>query len=102
MDMNEIMQQAQMMQLELMRAQEEVHNKTFTASAGGGMVTVTAKGDSTIESIQIDPEAVDPDDVEMLQDMITAAVNSALRSVAEASEQQMASLTGGINLADLF
>ena len=102
MDMNEIMQQAQMMQQELMRAQEEVHNKTFTATAGGGMVSVTAKGDSTIESIRIDPEVVDPDDVEMLQDMVTAAVNSALRSVAEASEQQMASLTGGINLGGLF
>ena len=102
MDMNEIMQQAQMMQAELMRAQEEMHNKTFTATAGGGMVSVTAKGDSTIESIRIDPEVVDPDDVEMLQDMVTAAVNSALRSVAEASEQQMSSLTGGINLGGLF
>ena len=102
MDMNELMQQAQMMQLELARAQEEILNQTFTATAGGGMVTVVAKGNSTIESIQIDPEAVDPDDIEMLQDMITAAVNSALRSVAEASEQQMASLTGGINLGGLF
>jgi hypothetical protein len=102
MDMNEMMQQAQMMQMELARAQEEIQSMTFTASAGGGMVKATAKGDSTIQSIQIDPEAVDPDDVEMLQDMVLAAVNSALRGVSEAGEQRMAAVTGGISIPGLF
>lgn len=102
MDMNELMQQAQMMQLELARAQEEIQTMTFSASAGGGMVKATAKGDGTIQDIAINPEAVDPDDVEMLQDMVVAAVNGALRAASEAGEQRMASLTGGMNLPGLF
>ena len=102
MDMNEMMQQAQMMQLELARAQEEIQTMSFTASAGGGMVKATALGSGSIESIEINPEAVDPDDVEMLQDMVLAAVNAALKGVAEAGEQRMASVTGGISIPGLF
>ncbi len=102
MDMNEVMQQAQRMQLELARAQEEIQELTYTATAGGGMVEATALGDGTLQSISIDPEAVDPDDVEMLQDMVLAAANAALRGVAQAGEQRMASVTGGISIPGLF
>jgi len=102
MDMNEMMQQAQMMQLELARAQEEIQTMSFTATSGGGMVKATALGSGSIESIEISPEAVDPDDVEMLQDMVLAAVNAALKGVAEAGEQRMASVTGGISIPGLF
>ena len=102
MDMNDLMMQAQQMQLELARAQEEVNGMTFSATAGGGMVTATALGNGTIESIEINPDAVDPDDIEMLQDMVVAAVNGALRGISEASEQRMAAVTGGLNLPGLF
>ena len=97
MDMNDIMQQAQMMQEQLARAQEEAESLTHTATAGGGMVKATALGNGTIQSIEINPEAVDPEDVEMLQDMVLAAVNAALRGVSEAGEQHMASATGGLS-----
>lgn len=102
MDMNELMQQAQMMQLELTHAQEEVEGMTFTATSGGGMVKVVATGSGLLESIEIDPEAVDPDDVEMLQDMVLVAVNEALRGVAQAGEERMSALTGGLNIPGLF
>ena len=102
MDINEMMQQAQMMQLELARAQEEIKEMKHTATSGGGMVKVTALGDGTIESVEIDPEAVDPDDVEMLQDMVLVAVNEALRGVAQAGEDRMSAVTGGLNIPGLF
>ena len=102
MDMNDIMQQAQMMQQEIARAQEELQNMTYTATSGGGMVEVTALGSGEIDSIVINPEAVDPDDVEMLQDMVLVAVNEALRGVAQAGEARMASVTGGLNIPGLF
>lgn len=102
MDMNQMMQQAQKMQLELARAQEEIQEMTYTASSGGGVVEVTALGDGTVESIVIDPEAVDPEDVEMLQDMVLVAVNEALRGVAEQSEARIGSVTGGMSLPGLF
>ncbi|MFR8831443.1 MAG: YbaB/EbfC family nucleoid-associated protein, partial [Eggerthella lenta] len=78
-NMGAMMKQAQKMQAELARAQEEIKDMTFEATAGGGMVKVVANGDMTVDSIVIDPEAVDPEDVEMLQDMVAAAVNEALR-----------------------
>ena len=102
MDMNDLMQQAQRMQMELARAQEEVQELTYTATSGGGMVEVTALGSGEIESITINPEAVDPDDVEMLQDMVLVAVNEALRGIAQESEQRMSSVTGGLNIPGLF
>ena len=77
-NMGAMMKQAQKMQAELARAQEEIKDMTFEATAGGGMVKVVANGDMTVDSIVIDPEAVDPEDVEMLQDMVAAAVNEAL------------------------
>lgn len=102
MDMNQMMQQAQKMQLELARAQEDIKEMSYTATSGGGMVKVTALGDGSIEEIAIDPQAADPDDVEMLQDMVLVAVNEALRGVAEAGEARMSSVTGGLNIPGLF
>ncbi len=102
MDMNEIMMQAQKMQLELARAQEEIQDLTYTATAGGGMVSAIALGNGTIQSLEINPEAVDPDDIEMLQDLVLAAVNGALRGVSEAGEQRMSSVTGGMSIPGLF
>ena len=102
MDMNQMMQQAQQMQLELARAQEEIQSMTYTATAGGGMVEATALGSGSIESLKIDPEAVDPEDLEMLEDMVLVAVNEALRGVAEAGERRLASVTGGMSIPGLF
>lgn len=102
MDMNDMMQQAQRMQLELARAQEEIREMTCTATSGGGMVKATALGDGSIQAITIQPEAIDPDDPEMLQDMIIVAVNEALRGVAEAGEARMAAVTGGLSIPGLF
>lgn len=102
MDMNKMMKQAQKMQLELARAQEEIREFTFTATAGGGMVEATAKGDGTLVALKIDPEAVDPDDVEMLEDMVTAAVNEALRGIAAESEERLGSVTGGMGIPGLL
>ena len=101
MDMKKMMKQAQKMQLELARAQEEIKTMEFEASAGGGMVKVVAMGDMSIKSIEIDPAAVDPEDVEMLQDMVLAAVNEALRGVGEESSQRLNSVTGGMNIPGL-
>lgn len=101
MNMQQMMRQAQKMQKELAKAQEEVAAMTFEGTAGGGMVKAVAKGDMSIESIAIDPEAVDPEDVEMLQDMVCAAVNDALRGVNEASSMRMGAVTGGMNIPGL-
>ena len=101
-NMNAMMKQAQKMQMELARAQEEIQDMTFEATAGGGMVKAVAKGDNTLVSLTIDPEAVDPEDVEMLQDMITAAVNEALRGVADMFSQRINAATGGMNIPGLM
>lgn len=101
-NMNAMMKQAQKMQMELARAQEEIQDMTFEATAGGGMVKAVAKGDNTLVSLSIDPEAVDPEDVEMLQDMITAAVNEALRGVSEMGTQRINAATGGMNIPGLM
>ena len=101
-NMNNLMKQAQKMQAELARAQEEIKDMTFEATAGGGMVKVVANGDMTVDSIVIDPEAVDPEDVEMLQDMVAAAVNEALRGVSEISSQRLNAATGGLNIPGLM
>ena len=101
-NMGAMMKQAQKMQAELARAQEEIKDMTFEATAGGGMVTGVANGDMTVDSIVIDPEAVDPEDVEMLQDMVAAAVNEALRGVSEISSQRLNAATGGLNIPGLM
>ena len=95
-NLNQMMKQVQQMQAEMMKAQEELKQQSVEASAGGGMVTVKVSGDLEIQSIQIDPDAVDPEDVEMLQDMVLAATNEALRSAQELAAQKMGAVTGGL------
>lgn len=102
MDMKQMMRQAQKMQKELNKAQEEIATMSFEATAGGGMVSAVASGDMAITSLTIDPDAVDPEDVEMLQDMVVAAVNEALRGVSELSNQRMSAVTGGMNIPGLM
>ena len=97
-----MMKQVQKMQQDMLRMQEELENKTYSASAGGGMVTAVVSGKNEVVSITINPEAVDPDDVEMLQDMVIAAVNEALRAAESDKAANMSRLTGGLNLGGLF
>jgi DNA-binding YbaB/EbfC family protein len=96
MDMNKLMQQAQQMQAQMQKAQAELANERVESSAGGGMVTVTASGAGDVLSIKIDPEAVDTDDIEMLEDMVLAAVNEAHRMASDLAEQRMGAVTGGM------
>ena len=96
-----MIKQAQKMQQEMLRMQEEMETKTFSASAGGGMVTATVNGKHELTGLEINPEAVDPDDVEMLQDMVIAAVNEAVRAAEADSANSMSRLTGGLNLGGL-
>ena len=97
-----MIKQAQKMQQEMLRMQEEMESKTFTATAGGGMVKAIVSGKHEVVGLEINPEAVDPDDVEMLQDMIIAAVNEAMRTADTESANNMSRLTGGLNLGGLF
>ena len=98
----DMMRQAQALQEKLAQLQEEVGKKTVEATAGGGMVTVVANGKQEIVSIKIDPEVVNPQEVEMLQDLILAAVNEARRKAQELMAEQMKTLTGGIQIPGLF
>ena len=97
MDMNKMLEQVQQMQAQMQKAQEELKNETVQATAGGGMVTVTATGDGEIRQIKIDPKAIDPNDPEMLEDMIVAAVNEALRSAHGLLEAKLGPALGGLH-----
>ena len=97
-----MMKQVQKMQQDMIRMQEEMENKTYTAAAGGGMVKATVNGKHQLMALEIKEEAVDPDDVEMLQDMVIAAVNEAIREADTDSANNMSRLTGGLNLGGLF
>ena len=97
-----MMKQAQKLQQEMLRMQQEQEAKTFTAKAGGGMVSATVSGKHELVNLEIKPEAVDPDDVEMLQDMVIAAVNEAMRAAETEAANNMSRLTGGLNLGGLF
>ena len=97
-----MMKQAQKMQQEMLRMQAEQEAKTFTAKAGGGMVAATVNGKHEMVALEINPEAVDPDDVEMLQDMVIAAVNEAMRAADAEAANHRSRLTGGLNLGGLF
>lgn len=101
MDMKKMMKQAQKMQRDAAAAQEEIAAMTFEASAGGGMVKATAKGDMSIASVVIDPIAIDPEDPEMLQDMVVAAVNEALHAASDAASARMSAVMGGMNIPGL-
>ena len=100
--MADLMKQAQKMQKRMLEIQEELKNRTVEAKVGGGMVTVVANGHQEIISITIAPEVVDPDDVEMLEDLVLAAVNEARRKSQEMMSTEMEKLTGGMNLPGLF
>jgi DNA-binding YbaB/EbfC family protein len=100
-DMNKLLQQAQEMQAQMHQVQEELANETVEGSAGGGMVTVKASGAGEIVEIKIDPKAIDPDDPAMLEDLVLAAANSALRSAHELMESRLGGLTGGLGLPGL-
>ena len=97
-----MLKQAQKMQQEMLRMQQEQEAKTFSAQAGGGMITAVVNGKHELVDIKINPEAVDPDDVEMLQDMVMAAVNEAMRTADSEAANNMSRLTGGLNLGGLF
>lgn len=100
-NMGRMMKQVQKMQAEMVRMQEELGSKTVEATAGGGMVTVVANGHQEIVSISIEPDAVDPEDVDMLQDLVLAAVNEALRAAKDMAADEMAKITGGLNIPGL-
>ena len=95
-NMNNLIKQAQRMQRQMEEQQKAMAEKEFSATAGGGAVEITVSGTKVVTAVKIDPEAVDPDDVEMLQDMIVAAANEALKKVDEEQASQMSSLTGGM------
>jgi hypothetical protein len=99
--MGNMMKQAQQLQSKMMKLQEELAEKTVESSSGGGMVKVTANGRQQILSIQVEKEVVDPDDVEMLQDLVLAAVNDALAKAQEMVSSEMSKLTGGLNIPGL-
>jgi DNA-binding YbaB/EbfC family protein len=101
-NMGNIMNQAKKIQERLASVQEEMALKTIDGSAGGGMVTVTANGRQEIVSLKIEPEVVNPEDIEMLQDLVQAAVNDALRKSQEMVQQEMSKITGGLKIPGLF
>ncbi|MCL6635715.1 MAG: YbaB/EbfC family nucleoid-associated protein [Peptococcaceae bacterium] len=101
-NMNKMMKQVQKMQQDMMKLQEELGSRTVESTAGGGAVKVVANGRNEIVSVEIKPEAVDPEDVEMLQDLILAAVNEALKKAQEMVSQEMARITGGLKIPGLF
>lgn len=101
-NMNQMIKQAQKMQEQMLKMQEEMESKTYEAAAGGGAVKVVIDGKREIKEVVLSPEVVDPDDIEMLQDLIVAAVNEGLRKVDAESSAQLGSITGGLNIPGLF
>ena len=101
-NMNQMLKQAQKMQADMAALQEDLEAREYTATSGGGMVEVTVDGKHLIKSIKIKPDAVDPDDAEMLEDLITVAVNEAISNAIKTSEEEMGAITGGLNMPGLF
>jgi len=101
-NMGKMMKQVQKMQADMAKLQEELVNRTVEASSGGGMVKAVVNGKQEVKSIEINPEAVDPEDLEMLQDMILAAINEALRKSQEMVAAEMNKITGGVSIPGLF
>lgn len=102
MDMNRMMKEARKMQAEMERAQAELEEREFSATAGGGAVEATVKGSMRLVGLKIDPEVVDPDDIEMLEDIITAAVNEAMDAASNEMSTAMDSITGGLSIPGLM
>ena len=101
-NMNQMLKQAQKMQEDMAALQEDLEQREFSATSGGGMVEVTVDGKHLIKSIKINPDAVDADDVEMLEDLVTVAVNEAISNAIKTSEEEMGAITGGLNMPGLF
>ena len=102
MDMNEIMRQAQQMQQKMSQVQNELAGRTVTASVGGGMVSVTLNGKNELLSVQIDREVINPEDREMLQDLIVSAVNEGFKKAQDMAQAEMRKITGGINIPGIL
>ncbi len=101
-NMNQMLKQAQKMQADMAALQEDLEQREFTATSGGGMVEVTVDGKHLVKSIKINTEAIDPEDAEMLEDLITVAVNEAISNAIKTSEEEMGAITGGLNMPGLF
>ena len=101
-NMNQMLKQAQKMQEDMANLQADLEQREFTATSGGGMIEVTVDGKHLVKSIKINPDAVDPDDVEMLEDLITVAINEAVTNAINTSEEEMGAITGGLNMPGLF
>ncbi len=101
-NMNQMIRQAQKMQDEITVLQEDIENRDFSATAGGGAVEVTLTGKKTIKSLTLKPEIVDPEDIEMLQDLIISAINEAVNNIETTTESEMSKITGGVSLPGLF
>lgn len=101
-DMNSMIHQARKMQDQITALQEDIEQRSFSATAGGGAVSVTVTGKKTLQSIELKPEVVDANDIEMLQDLIISAVNEAINNVEETTESEMSKITGGVALPGLF
>jgi len=101
-NMNQMLKQAQKMQEDMAALQADLEEREFTAASGGGMIEVTVDGKHLVKSIKINPDAVDPDDVEMLEDLITVAINEAVGNAIKTSEEEMGAITGGLNMPGLF
>ena len=101
-NMNAMIRQAQKMQDEITTLQEDIENRAFSATSGGGAVSVVVTGKKTIKSLTINKEVVDPEDVEMLQDLVISAINEAVNQVENTTETEMSKITGGVSLPGLF
>lgn len=101
-NMNQMIKQAQKMQNQITELQEDIENREFSATAGGGAVEVVINGNKTIKSLTIKPEVVDPEDIDMLQDLIISAVNEAINNVETTTESEMSKITGGVSIPGLF
>ncbi len=101
-NMNQMLKQAQKMQEDMQNLQADLEQREYTATSGGGLVEVTVDGKHFIKAIKINPDAVDPDDSEMLEDLVTVAVNEAIGNAIKNSEEEMSAITGGLNLPGMF
>lgn len=101
-NMNQMLKQAQKMQEDMTNLQADLEQREYTATSGGGMIEVTVDGKHLIKSIKINPDAIDPEDSEMLEDLITVAVNEAVTNAMKTAEEEMGAITGGLNIPGLF
>ena len=101
-NMNQMLKQAQKMQEDMANLQADLETREYTATSGGGMVEVTVDGKHNIKSLKINPDIIDPDDVEMIEDLVTVAVNEAISNAAKTAEEEMGAITGGLNIPGIF